>query len=208
MANISKANLQDKDIRKLQPPKSKKKIAVGNPKELYLWLNPSGKKTFFIRTKDDKSLTIGEFREGIYSVSEARIDAVKLLKELESGKDIDTIKGKNDKYKFKSLFNIYIEQKQKNGISQTYLKKIIQMNNLYILPKFGERDVKNIKYSELLEVFNAIFNPSNPKTSRLETIHRLINHLHNVFSMAIKDRYIDHDPSFRLEKEFPTIKSF
>ncbi|WP_254064927.1 site-specific integrase [Campylobacter sp. CCUG 57310] len=82
------------------------------------------------------------------------------------------------------------------------------MNSLYILPKFGDRDVKNIKYSELLEVFNAIFNPSNPKTSRLETIHRLINHLHNVFSMAIKDRYIDHDPSFGLEKEFPTSSRF
>ncbi|WP_172202060.1 integrase arm-type DNA-binding domain-containing protein [Campylobacter sp. RM16188] len=68
-----------------------------------MWLNPSGKKTFFIRTKDDKSLTIGKFGEGIYSVSEARIDAVKLLKELEGGKDIDTIKDKNDKYKFKSL---------------------------------------------------------------------------------------------------------
>ncbi|WP_169943110.1 Arm DNA-binding domain-containing protein [Campylobacter sp. RM15925] len=103
MVNISKANLQDKDIRKLQLPKSKKKIAVRNLKELYLWLNPSGKKTFFIRTKDDKSLTIGKFGEGIYSVIEARIDAVKLLKELEGGKDIDTIKDKNDKYKFKSL---------------------------------------------------------------------------------------------------------
>ncbi|WP_169973102.1 MULTISPECIES: Arm DNA-binding domain-containing protein [unclassified Campylobacter] len=135
MANISKANLQDKDIRKLQPPKSKKKIAVGNPKELYLWLNPSGKKTFFIRTKDDKSLTIGEFREG-NSVSEARMDAVKLLKELESGKDIYTIKGKNDKYKFKSLFNIYIEQKQKNGaaIPQNYKIKISVSDDFKLLP--------------------------------------------------------------------------
>ncbi|CAD7287989.1 hypothetical protein LMG8286_01066 [Campylobacter suis] len=32
MANISKANLQNKDIRNLKPANLRKKIAIGNPK--------------------------------------------------------------------------------------------------------------------------------------------------------------------------------
>ena len=207
MGNIAKQNLQDKDMRNLEIKPKQYVKAVGNPKELYIWVNPSGKKTFSLRY-NGQYIKLKEFREGIYSVYEARKDAIKLLKELESGKDIDAVKGKSDKYKFKNLFKIFIDQKRKKGISETYLSKISKMNKGYILPKFGEKDVKTIKYSELLEVFNAIFNPSNPRTSRLETIHRLINHLHEVFAIAIKDRYIDHDPSFGLNKEFPTSSRF
>ena len=97
MANISKSNLLDKDIRAL-PIKEKQYIkAVGNPKELYIWINPSGIKTFSIRY-NGKYIKIKEFRENIYSVAEARQDAIKLLKELESGKTIEMIKGKSEKY--------------------------------------------------------------------------------------------------------------
>lgn len=82
------------------------------------------------------------------------------------------------------------------------------MNEAYILPKFGDRDVKAIKRSELLEVFEAIFNTNNPSKSRLETLYRLINHCKNVFNIAIKDRYIDYNPRLDLEKEFPTSYRF
>ena len=51
MANISKVNLQDKDIRNLKPKDKQYRKAVGNPKELYIWINPSGIKTFFILYK-------------------------------------------------------------------------------------------------------------------------------------------------------------
>ena len=49
MGNISKANLLDKDIRAL-PLKQKQYIkSVGNPKELYIWVNPNGTKSFTLR---------------------------------------------------------------------------------------------------------------------------------------------------------------
>ena len=112
MANIAKQTLQDKDIRNLKT-KSKQYIkAVGSPKELYIWVNPSGMKTFSLR-HGGKYIKIKEFRENIYSVAEARRDATKLLKELESGKDIQAIKGKSDKYRYKNLFDVYIAQKRK-----------------------------------------------------------------------------------------------
>ncbi|MCI7103098.1 MAG: Arm DNA-binding domain-containing protein [Campylobacter sp.] len=121
MGNISKANLLDKDIKLLAPKTNRYLVAVGNPKELYIWVNPNGIKSFCVRVDENgkkKHIKIKEFREGIYSVAEARKDATKLLKELESGKDIATIKGKNDKYLFKNLFELYYAQKEKMELAQ------------------------------------------------------------------------------------------
>ncbi len=188
MANIAKQSLQDKDIRNLKPNNKRYKRAVGNPKELYIFIYPSGIKTFSIKI-NDRYIKLKEFRESIYSVAEARKEAIGFLKALQDGKDIQMLKNGDAKYKFKNLFAIYIEQKRKKYLSESYIKKIIQMGEKYLLPSLGDLDVKNIKYTDLLVIFNAIYNPNNPYTSRLETIHRLINHLQGVFKIALKDRY-------------------
>ena len=203
MANISKAHLSDKDIRNLKAKDKRYKVAVGSPKELYLFVHPSGTKTFFLRLAGDKIVSLKEFRPGIYSVAEARKKANALLAQLAQGKELDVILGKSNKYKFKSLFDKVIEQKHRSGDSEGYIAKIISMVSTYILPKFGDRDVKDIKRSELLEVLNAIFNPNNKK-SRLETIHRLINYCGAVFDIAINDEHIGRNPCAMLHKEFPT----
>ena len=208
MANISKAYLLDKDIRLLEFIGKDYKKGVGSPKELYVCVYEKTKMKTFSLYYNKHYIKIKEFREGIYSVADARRDATKLLKELESGKDMATIKGKNDKYLFKNLFELHITQKQKRGLKDSYLKKIVDMANNYLMPSLASRDVKGIKYSELLAIFNAIFNPNNPRKSRLETIHRLINELNAVFKIAIKDRYIEHNPSDGLHDEFPTSSRF
>ena len=208
MANISKAYLLDKDIRLLEFIGKDYKKVVGSPKELYVCVYEKTKMKTFSLYYNKHYIKIKEFREGIYSVADARRDATKLLKELESGKDMATIKGKNEKYLFKNLFELHIAQKQKRGLKDSYLKKIVDMANNYLMPSLASRDVKGIKYSELLAIFNAIFNPNNPRKSRLETIHRLINELNAVFKIAIKDRYIEHNPSDGLHDEFPTSSRF
>lgn len=207
MANIAKQSLQDKDIRNLKPSDKRYKRAVGNPKELYIFIYPSGIKTFSIKI-NDRYIKLKEFRESIYSVAEARKEAISFLKALQDGKDIQMLKNGDAKYKFKNLFAIYIEQKRKKYLSENYIKKIIQMSEKYLLPSLGDLDVKNIKYTDLLVIFNAIYNPNNPYTSRLETIHRLINHLQGVFKIALKDRYLDFDPSSNLKDEFISPKRF
>ena len=78
----------------------------------------------------------------------------------------------------------------------------------YLLPSLVKRDVKGIRQSDLLSILNAIYNPNNPATSRLETIHRLINHLQGIFKIAIKDRYLEFDPSYGLKDEFMSAKRF
>ena len=207
MANISKAHLSDKDIKNLKAKDKRYKVAVGSPKELYLFVHPSGTKTFFLRLAGDKIVRLKEFRPGIYSVAEARREANALLAQLAQGKEIDAILGKSDKYKFKSLFDQLIEQKRRKGSSAGYIAKIINMVSTYILPKLGDRDVKSIKRDELLEIFKAIFNPNN-KESRLETIHRLIYYCGAVFDIAIDDEYMGRNPCAMLHKQFPTSRRY
>ncbi len=124
---MASQTLFDKDIRLLAIKEKRYFKVVGNPKELVIFVNPKGTKKFSLRIKqDEKSIfkELKEFREGIYSVFEARKEAVNLLKEFEKVKDINILKNGNEKYKFKNLFDFYIKQKIKNGLSEAYTKKI------------------------------------------------------------------------------------
>lgn len=124
---MASQTLFDKDIRLLAIKEKRYFKVVGNPKELVIFVNPKSTKKFSLRIKqDEKSIfkELKEFREGIYSVFEARKEAVNLLKEFEKVKDINILKNGNEKYKFKNLFDFYIKQKIKNGLSEAYTKKI------------------------------------------------------------------------------------
>ena len=58
MGNISKTYLMDKDIKNL-PLKEKQYIkSVGNPKELYIWVNPNGIKSFCVRIDENDKKSI------------------------------------------------------------------------------------------------------------------------------------------------------
>jgi len=57
------------------------------------------------------------------------------------------------------------------------VEKIEALCERYLLPNLAELDVKDIKFSYLLDLLNAIFGPNNPHKSRLETIKRLSLHL-------------------------------
>lgn len=211
MANVTNTYLSDKDIRNLPLKEKKYRKVVGNPKELYIFINPKGTKKFALRLNvDGREVLYGlkEFREGIYSVVEARKDAIAMLKRYQQLGSVDLLKNGNEKYSFGNLFRLCIEQKQKKGLNLDYLRKATQMCEKYLLPSLAKRDVKTISYSDLLTILNAIYNPNNPATSRLDTIRRLINFLHETFSLALKDRYIDFDPSYGLKQEFPTRVKF
>ena len=72
MGNISKANLLDKDIRLLESKTSRYIKSVGNPKELYLWVNPNGIKSFCVRIEENgktKHIKLKEFRVGNESLA-------------------------------------------------------------------------------------------------------------------------------------------
>lgn len=202
MGRVARKLLIDKDIRALEPKEVTYRVVCGNPSELYLFVYPSGNKSFFIR-KNNKFYKVGRFRQAIYNVSDARKDANAMLRVIETGGDLDSTK-----YLFKNLYERYIRQKYKQGLNKSYIAKIEGLCERYLLPDLAELDVKDIKFSYLLDLLNAIFNPSNPHKSRLETIKRLSLHLNGIFSIALKDRYIDYNPTFGLRQEFPTKSKF
>ncbi|EPH08080.1 hypothetical protein HMPREF9309_01335 [Campylobacter ureolyticus ACS-301-V-Sch3b] len=207
MANVTKTYLTDKNIRELKPKLRQYKKVVGSPKELYIWVNPSGIKTFFLRLKNDKTKKINEFRDGIYGVNEARKEAVDLLKKLNIGLSLEALSNQ-DQYSFKGLYDRFIKIKS-DSVSSEYLKNIKRRHELYTLPNLAKLDCKEITSSKLSDMLRPLFNKHNTdQPTRLETIHRIINDLKNIFDLAIKDRYLTYNPAFKLEDEFPTSHKF
>lgn len=205
MSRISIANLTNKNIKELQSKNTAYIKCVGYPKELYLRVYPSGMKTFCIRYKN-KMIKLNEFREGIYSVKEARIDAIKLLKKILFYKNNNL--NLNKKYDFNILFKQYIKILQNKCRNERYVKQIYQRVNKYLIPKLGEKNIADIKHSELLNILTNIYNPANKDESRIEIINRLISYLKSIFDLAIADNYIQNNPANNLKEHFITLKEF
>ena len=85
-------------------------------------------------------------------MSDARKDANAMLRIIETGGELDSTK-----YLFKNLYARYIRQKHKQGLSKGYVEKIEALCERYLLPDLGDLDVKDIKFSYLLDLLNAIF---------------------------------------------------
>lgn len=209
MGNIATTILQDKDIKNLAPKPSQYRRVVGNPKELYIQVNPKGTKTFTLKY-DEKMLQIGQWRESIFTTNMARTKAIQILRDLNNGKSsIDELKGRQKGvYIYENLFNKIIEHKRKNGKKESYLSKVITRHQKYFLPAFGKKDIKDIKYSQIKEVLSAIFNPNDQNKSRLETIHRLIDNINEVFTIAERDNHIEKNFIPNLHSEFSTSRNF
>lgn len=129
MANRSRVYLLDKDIRKLDIKEKRYTKSVGEPKELCIWVNPSGMKSFFLKYKDsigkEIAYKLSDFREGIYSVNEARRDANKFLKILaENGnKNLKELEKNDKKYIFKTMFEEFINKKLHKETHKAILKE-------------------------------------------------------------------------------------
>ncbi|MBZ7978547.1 tyrosine-type recombinase/integrase [Campylobacter sp. RM12642] len=206
MGRISSTNLTNKDIKKLQNNNKAYIKCVGNPKELYLRIYPSGMKTFCIRYKN-KMIKLHEFRENIYSIKEARADAIKILRKLLIDENYNLSINRVN-YNFSILYKQYIKIVQNKCRNERYVKQIMQRINKYLLPKLGDKNIADIKHSELLDILTSIYNPANKNKSRIDIIHRLISYLKSIFDLAIADNYIQNNPANNLKEHFITLKEF
>ena len=129
MANVAKTHLFDKDIKNLAPQiqryKPKRYFKVGDPKELCVFVNPKGTKKFSLRLKQKDKVVwyeLKELRKGIYSVAEARKDALEVLKRYQQLGSVDLLKNGNEKYSFGKLFRLHLERKRNNALRSLYQK--------------------------------------------------------------------------------------
>lgn len=206
MGRVSNANLTIKNIKELRIENKAYMKCVGNPKELYLRIYPSGMKTFCIRYKN-KMIRLNEFREGIYSLKEARIDAIKILRKLIVDENYNLAINKT-KYTFNFLYKQYIKILKNKCRNERYIKQIEQRIDKYLLPKLNNKNIADIKHSELLDILTNIYNPTNKTKSRIDIINRLISYLKSIFDLAIADNYISNSPAINLKEKFITLKEF
>ena len=206
MANKSHGNiLTDKAIREL-PIKEKPYLKVcGEPKELYIRVNPNGKKSFFIWYKENgykKRCLLKEFREGIYSIAEARKEALDKLKELESGKTIDQLKRRNKgEFTFGRYFDKFIKSKKILGREDKTIRKIITRHESWTLPSLKNVDVREIeRHPAMLKDITDLMH----EKGIAETRQRLSNELLSIFDIAIKEREIIYNPAYGLKDYYPT----
>lgn len=167
MSRVATKILFDKDIRELQPKESKYRKVVGNPKELYLIVYPTGIKTFCL--KQNNSFTkIKNFREGIYSVADARKEAASNLKRLYR----HCSKRKIQKSYLNNLANklIPLLERAREKDEQDYYYRYLAGTMEYILHNFHKTKIKRDstmnKSKGLIKNSQQIENLNTPKTKR------------------------------------------
>lgn len=211
MANKPHANtLTDKAIRNLEPKEKRYYKVVGEPKELYIRISPNGAKFFYIKYKQNsqvKTFKLKEFREGIYSVSDARKDARVILEKLETGKStIADIRNKDkDKITFRAYYEKFIENKRYK-LSPKTLQKIQQRHIHWTLPSLGHLSVRELENNP--QIVKDITDLMYAKHQIIETLHRLINEIKNIFDIAIEERVIHYNPAYNLAKKYLTPREY
>lgn len=127
MAQNLRNQLFDKDIIALKPKESRYRKVVGNPKKLYLIVYPTGGgggKNLFCLKENNSFTKIKNFSEGIYSIAEARRDAISMLK---GDGELDL-----SKYLFKNLVALYIKQKCTQVLRKDYIKRVESVISLHL----------------------------------------------------------------------------
>ncbi len=211
MARCATNYLTDKNIRELTPKKKRYTKVVGEPKELVIVINPSGIKKFKIvygKNKNKNEIGLKEFREGIYSVTQARQEARKILSELDAGKSVAEYKlEKNTDFTFGEYYKKFLHIKEFASENKADTLKHIKFRHAkYTLNALGRLDVRSIKPTMLKEILDAIYNPRAEQT-RISVIKKLIEELFAIFNIALEDQIITFNPAFNLKKYYPTNKT-
>lgn len=194
--------LTDKQILALKPKKSRYKRACGNPKNLYIVINPKGKKSF-IFLLENEVYNIGEFiflpntEYPIFGLKEAREKANQILEQLsKEKKSLSLLKMQEQKQTtiFKYYYDEFINGK---NVKPKTLKSIKGRHELYSKPLFNQ-DIKFL--SENPEILQDIINRIKPYGILTDTKSRIISDWVEIFEKAEFFRKITHNPAKGLHK--------
>ena len=96
---------------------------------------------------------------------------------------------------FKNYYNRWLETVKKPYIKEdTYKRLYVQASNAYILPKFGDRDIRTIKSLELQEFINVF-----TETERFRTAQKVHQILSSFFEYAVNDEIINRSPMAKIK---------
>ena len=103
----------------------------------------------------------------------------------------DGIDGKAaGKITLNQMFEIYVSGKV--NLKQSTRTNYLYMYQNYIYDTIGTRALKSIKYSDIIQFYNALIQEKGFKPNSMEIIHTI---LHPTFTLAVRDGYIRTNPT-------------
>ena len=125
-------------------------------------------------------------------------------KEKEVDRDIsDGIKAEKRNTTINELFDLWCHIKR--GLKDNTFQNYKYMYNTFVRPKFGKLKISQVKKSDVKRFYNYLADERGLQASTIDSIHTV---LHQVFDLAVDDRYIRSNPSERVLKELKQAHCF
>ena len=159
--------LNDTKIKSLKPKDKRYKVSDGE--NLYILVMPSGTKTFIYEYKSKQTLKYKRISLGKYpimSLLEARSKKIEYQKMLLND---DEPRNSKTLTTFKEILKKRLEYKG-SEVSAKQLQIITRYFERFYLPKFGNKDIRSIKKSDIIEATDEL-----NKEGKFETLDRALN---------------------------------
>lgn len=183
-------SLTELEIKKLKP--KERKYSVCDDRGLYLIVFASGTKSWSVRHQIGKKTvkkTIGNYP--IMSLKEAR----RIRDEMTLQQWADDAGG----ITFRDLADEWFRRKMKGILSDGHTDKVTLRLDNYILPHLGDKYARTISSAEVLKLLNI-----HVDEGRVETAHRLLGIIGQIFRYGIVTQRLENDPTTALRGALPS----
>ena len=199
---------KEEQIQKLPVSGKKEMHSLACLRELKLILTASGAKIFKFRyenklTGDRTTKTLGEYRQGVYSIKEARNDAIKLLMLYQETGCIS----KNVELSYSDLWAQWRKQRAaRTDIKHTSDESTLNLVERCVLPLVGNIMLKNFNDTKttdmLINQFKKLQTPDNPRT---ETLRKCVRYVRMSLDFAIMKGCLQTNPADIIGKNFKSL---
>jgi integrase len=167
-------------------------------KRLGLRLGKSGTKTWFIMYRlpgDRKKKRLTLKRYPAMSLTEARKEAEKLLKEIDRGVDPAAERHAEDGFPtFKDISEIYLQYHAKRHKRPASIREDVRILRKELLPRWKNRKAKDIQRRDAIALLEDIADHAPVMANRVLALASTI------FNVAIKRELLIYNPCYRLKK--------
>lgn len=185
-------SLTELEIKKLKPKENK--YPVRDSDNLYLMVYPSGAKSWYVRTwengKERPKTTIGQYPQ--MSLREARLKRDELSVARAKTPEPQNL------LLFSDLAQEWFNRKMKGVLSDGHTDKVELRLDNYIIPHLGDKYANTITSAEVLKFLNI-----HVDAGRVETAHRLLGIIGQIFRYGIVARGLETDPTAALRGALP-----
>lgn len=170
-----KKPLSQKDLDRLEPKEKAYLMPVGEPKQLYIKIHPSGRKVFQVREQKHKIyVSIGEYVKEIFNLAHAREKAILILRKIHEG---EYVGNEFKDFTLEKAFKYYLETLGQR-LSLTTVKKLECYYNKYIAPTLNQVAINQLNKQSFIPVFDFIY-----KKNLQETLMRTISFLCRILEL-------------------------